>query len=354
MKRSLLAILIFLIAFTLYTATANGKKFNLTLSGVDLHYAQHNPIKISIENAKNGSGSLFLESDTYVNSNNIQGKGEFELDKTSLVSSTEMEASVKKGSVSSTLRSKDNNTVVFASCEGNCTVDSSAEVDGEYSDKIVKVRIATTQADRGILRTNYSNPEFGLPDEEYISKQFGVSSSEARKLLNEHGKVKLISAFEGMNKFANSNNRGNSPAGGAGAIAGKNGVIGINNLPSSAVFNLYLKGIKYEGYVRHNSVFMRVYYPDNGANLKNIPINITLHGPVNSDSYRSNIVLMGSLKYSNEKSLYKYAFKNGDWLVDLDRLPSGHYELHLDVERIQHVELPVTLTEDKKIVPGHR
>ena len=347
-------ILITLSVILALSLAAYGKEFNLALSGVKLHYTQHNPIKISIEDAKNGSGSLFLESETYVNSNNIKGKGEFELDKTSLVSSTEMEASVKKGSVSSTLRSKDTNTVVFASCDGNCTVESSAEVDGEYSDKFVKVRIATTQADRGILRTNHNNPEFGLPDEEYISKQFGVSSAEARNLLDEHGKVKLINAFEGMNKFSSNSNRGNNPAGGAGAIAGNNGVIGINNLSSSAVFNLYLKGIKYEGYVRHNSVFMRVYYPDNGVNLNNIPINLTLHGPVNSDRYASNIALMGTLKYSSEKRLYKYAFQNGDWLVDLDRLPSGHYELHLDVERIQHIELPVTLTEDKKIVPGHR
>ena len=333
------ALFIILLGLAVASGTVQAIEFDMSNGAITMHYVQHNPIGVKVEDGKNGSLEATFDTNYYELTSELKSEGQFE---TSMI--------VLAGAFSQSSWGKE---------EGEPTTKVNATIsqirDEEPKDKMVKVKIETTKAEKGILKVNYLPQERELDQRsnaQMISDKLGVSGSKARDLIGKYGPVKILDAVDVLEGYKKSN-RNPGPAGGAGGISGPNGVVSVDQLSPQELFTLYLDGVKYEGHVRYNSLFLTLYHPSNGNKLNHLHTKVTLEGPVSTktDSKEpANVVLMGSLKYE-EGTGYRYPFGNGDWLVAPENLPSGPYKLHIDVDRVKHLTLPVKLTKDNTVVP---
>jgi len=338
MKRWIVTVLV-LAALVVVTGPTDAIEFDMSNGAITAHYIQHNPVGVQVKDGKDGSIKANFNTEYYEVSSDLESEGEFE---TTMISLADFFHQSSRGKVK-------------GEPETNISATFNQIREGEPEDKMVEVKIETTKSENGILKINYNPEELeiaGRSKAQIISDKLGVGRSSARELIGNYGTVRVLDAIDALEGH-NPNNQMPAAAGGAGGIAGPDGVVSVKNLSTNALFNLYIQGIKYQGHVRYNSVFLNLYHPSNGNELNHLPAKVTLEGPVIKESGKdesSNVVLLGSMEYKKGTG-YNYPFADGDWLVPPENLPSGPYKLHIDVDRVKHLTLPVKLTEDNTIVP---
>jgi hypothetical protein len=169
---------------------------------------------------------------------------------------------------------------------------------------------------------------------------------DARGIIDEFGKYRANYALD--NALAHNSRPWGNPSVGGGGVVIENS-ISTANLSPAAIFQLSLRGLKYKGYLKNSAVHMRVYPSNNGVQITDLDVNITIIGPNNGGG--GNVVFYDVFPYSYVQKCYYYPIKEGDWLIDVADLTPGAYVLHIDVGRMQAIRLPITVTEDKKVIP---
>jgi len=355
-----LYILIFLLLVSLSTSPLKAKEFNLSLGRVSLHYVQHNPIEIEVENGEKGITAMKLITAKYTNQTNIaseESKFEFSLD--GLTEKLTLDAEIKDGSLKSSTKWPGGGSRL--SVHGNNLITTyvmDKTTNGDANSNQVEV-LVRADAENGILRVNYDNKTVKLPsDEEQVSKKLGISHVEARSILDAKGKIRV---FEALEEAGEGNPNGDNlleegsgtAAGGAGSVVtGSNSSVAINNLDSQSKFSFYYNGPNYKARIRDSKFNLKLLFPGNGTQIKGVGVNITIAGPVGNGKDSDQIVLMDDLKYDRKNGYYFYSFKEGNWLIDREKLEPGGYDLFIDVSPALKTKLGVTITDDNEVLEG--
>lgn len=395
MKRRI-ALITLLFTLLLISGSIEAVEFDLSLDAVEVHYTKTNPLEIQVEKGEAGSINTKFFTKYFTLSNNLLSTGEFESSifalpdafyqssrgnagdsnpdgkSTTLVKEADSHGELVNLTLNGTYsaikayydpsRGEGKDTAVkYHSSWGKNKKNSEVETTTmiklddkeDLSEGKIQVDLKTTKAEKGVLRVDI-NPDLQVSDSEKVSQRLGISRGGARDLLDKYGTLNVHNVIDALDNLKTSNNRNNpTTAGGAGAVAGPEGVVSIKNIATKDLFNLYIRGIKYQGHVRYNSVFLNLYNPSSGEKLSQMSAKVTLEGPVKknlNNNERSNIVLLGSLNYKKGTG-YHYSFSGGDWLMPPKNLTSGPYRLHLDIGKIKHLTLPVKLTESNTVVP---
>lgn len=367
-KRSLLVVLGLILVLSLFANAKEWKTFNLSHGEVNLHYIQHNPIKVKFEGVSEGEAITQFRTVKYITTTQLDSTKKSNVTHKVLTSKYNLDAEVKNGHLVSV--TENSNSKVRVKVDGK-NIELNHEVaisDGKEPETKQVETIINAGADSGLLKINHIKPEFKSPGpEEQVSKKLGVSLADAENLLEEKGETRVLNAIDKATSDSNrngqsileetTNNSGDSgakAAGGAGYVAGsQNGAININQLNAGSVYQFYLQGPNYEARIEESKLDIRFFYPGNGTQIKGIGANITVVGPVTGRHKQpNNVVLMDTISYNKAKEYYEYSFKEGSWLMDLNRLKPGGYDLYIDLGPSLTTQFGITITEDHQVVKG--
>ena len=212
----------------------------------------------------------------------------------------------------------------------------------------------TTKTEGGvfILNTKFPDPPSAGSARERIARELGVTLREAKQLLKQYGELRINNAIDKATKFSSRRTNGDpQAAGGAGAIA--NGIIPTrtlnDQLPISKL-QVYLDGPEYDGVLRDSTLYLRVFHPKTPQKISDMPSTIAVH-EVNGKSGSGGIFLMDNFTFNKDCDCYQYEFNQDKWLIDVDILKPGPYVLSVDFSNARHLKLPITITEDKRVIP---
>lgn len=335
-------------------------EFDLSLGKVSLHYRQHNPIEIEVEDGKEGVAAMKLKTEKYINKTKIgSGQGNFDFSVTSLAELFELDAQVKKGGLNSSTQWENGEASLSAQGEEmvvTYSVDKSSE--GEADSKQVEVLVQADAKD-GLLTVNYDESTVKLPsDAEEVSRKLGITNLEAQDMLNTSGHTRVFEAMERANGGSRNgenllSNGEPQAAGGAGSVAiHGNGAISINKLDSQSTFSFYYNGPKFRTRIKDSVLNLKLLYPVTGTQVNGLGINITIVGPVNNKRSQKQVVLLDNLTYGKEAGYYSYDFETGKWLVDKEKLTPGGYNLIVDLGPGLTKRFGITITGNREVVEG--
>ena len=197
-------------------------------------------------------------------------------------------------------------------------------------------------AESGQLIVQDSRPE-PLPGE-VLGQKLGMPKDLASDIIEEFGRARVEAALE--NALSHNGTvyaQGSSIAGGAASVV-SDGSLSINSLSPRAVFDLSLQGLRYEGYLRDSTLYMRLLHPANGVSIRDMRVILTvveleppepLHGP--------HIVLWDVFPYDYQAGCYLYHLNSTGWRP-------GAYEVYIDVGKIVNFKLPITITDWHQVV----
>lgn len=345
MKRIILAVAIVGLVFAI-TSPAIGRKFsfdlakgsilfNYTITGAD------NPLHLQISLA-NGYAETHISTEGYNSDTTMEGTGNLSFSQIAATYAIVLEAEVD-GNISSTTTTSEGivASLNFAG-EGSVDKEIANDLDPNYADIEIDTGIyANAREGRLIVEDSTSNPDLAT----IMSQKLPIARREARGIISTFGKGRASYALD--NALAHNPRPWGNPSVGGGVVIENS--IRTANLSPSAVFQLSLRGLKYKGYLKNSAVYMRVYVSDNGVQITDLDVNITIVGPTAGGG--GNVVLYDVLPYSYANECYYYPINEEDWLIDVDDLSPGAYVLHIDVGRMQAVQLPITVTENKEVIP---
>jgi len=362
-KRISTVLLSILLLLYLLSFSVSGKKFNASLGKIELHFRQHNPIKVNLEGGQDGEIVVQHKSDSYKHTTAIQGDGNFEFSEAARVARLDIEqAEVSEDGVihfHTQAKGKINASTSIAMSDNKAILkDASVSVENANPDnsKYVETKLKI-DAKKGILDVNVHEKSFTrLSPTEKISEKLDISKLEAFDMAEKYGQNKVLQAIE---EAQNGKRNGRSleineqSAGGAGAIAKGNRSVSIQELDPGSVYRFYLQGPKYEARIVNSTLNVRLLYPGNGTRIKGVGANITIVGPVNGNNKAKNkIVLLDSLIYNEDGGYYEYPFDKGSWIIEKDKLEPGGYDLYVDVGPRLKTKFGITITQDREVVGG--
>ncbi|GAG28939.1 unnamed protein product, partial [marine sediment metagenome] len=230
--------------------------------------------------------------------------------------------------------------------EGSVDKEIANDLDPNYADTEIDVSIYTDAREgRLIVEDSTSNPDLAT----IMSQKLPITRREARGIISTFGKVRASYALNNAITHNPTPSRSSTIADGGGVVIENS--ISASNLSPATVFQLSLRGIKYEGYLKNSTVYMRVYPSDNGVSIRDLDMIITI---VDSDPVpplsASNVVLHDIFPYDYGQECYFYPIDEENWLVDIEDLRPGAYDLYIDIGRMQTITLPITVMEDKQVI----
>ncbi len=332
-----------------FTLSASAEDYSFSLSKYNaklLNFKFHNPgsAKLVID-AQDGFVITQANTGAYDSDIFLTSKGVFDLSQIIGITSTEIKSRLFDNGTSSTTISSNGLNFTF-SLNGNGSITVSANnlenTTGSHGGDIAIYMKADGEV-------HVYNVERLLPDppEKVLSRNLGVPND----LIKEHGVSKVIDA---MNK-ANSHN-GNPisnppPAGGGGSYDNPDNTIDTYDLSSSSALPLYLYGPKYQGTIKDSTLYVRLYHPSTSQPLNGLSLTLTVVKR-GSSTANSQVVLLDQVSYSKQRGSYVYDFDPDNWMVDLDNLSTGGYDLFLDVGRIKRIKLEVTVGREGQVFTG--
>ena len=351
-KKFLLAGVIVGVTLALVTPVM-GRKFSFDLSKgyVVFNYTttgDYNPLHLQILMA-DGYAQTQIITEGYKSEATIEGTGDLSFSQTATISGIELGAEID-GTLSSTTITADG-IVTVLKVYGEGTVNKEVVADTRIDLNPEEVEIyagvyVDAQSGRLIIEDSVPDPDAAV----LISRKLGLTGREADYLLREFGKQGVMRALD----IASSHTGGPrhaSPtvAGGGGSVVADS--ISIQNLSPASVFQLSLRGLKFNGYLRDSTVYMRIYHPTNGVKIRDLDAIITIVDPDPSPPLSCpNVTLYDVFPYDYDYECYYYSIDEEDWLIDIDDLTPGGYDLYIDVGWIESIKLPVTVTEDKQVI----
>jgi len=346
MKKILLAgMMAGLILVLAFPAMGTKFSFDLAKGSVLFKYTitgAYNPLHIDITLTK-GYAETHIDTEGYNNDTTMEGGGTVSFSQLASTHAVVVEAEVDGNLSTTTTTSEGVTASVNFTGQGKIDKETADELDPNYEKIEIQSGVyADAQAGRVIIEDSTSNPDLAT----IMSQKLPIARMEARGIIDEFGRYRANYALD--NTLAhNSRPWGNQSVGGGGVVIENS--ISTANLSPAAVFQLSLRGLKYNGYLKNSTVYMQIYPSDNGVQITDLDVNITIVGPSNGGG--GNVVLYDVFPYSYAYECYYYPIDKGDWLIDVDDLSPGAYELHIDVGRMQAIRLPITVTEDKKVIP---
>lgn len=359
-RKSWFLVVLTITSLLLFTTSAHPLEFDLKNGDVSVNFTQHNPINVNVVNLKSGDANLQFVTTRYKSKVKVgtgeDGEGLVNIDKTILASQSDIEAVVKDGELYYEISSSSSKNSILLK-DGSIELKSTSSVHSNKEPNTKQVATSVeASGESGKVTINYDNDgDIEINRVTNIANKLGVNRQQARNFLNNHSFSRVNYALEkaGRSGKLNGNslsdyevNQNGKVAGGAGSVAG--GAASINNLSPSSMFQVYLEGPAFQATFKDSTFFMRLHYPGNGLQLKDLPTNITVSGPKRESS--NNVILIDNLNYSNEHQLYYYEFKKTKWLVGEGNLRPGKYILHIDLGPSLSKKIGITITEDHKVV----
>ena len=320
--------------------------FDLSKGPVSFSYTTigaYNPIEITIV-GKNGVAQTWLASDYYQSQTLLEAMNELLMRQHGAVPWVDLHVESLTGKLSFQASTQDGAQVrvEMEGAQGNITV--RLETSGVGEDTSEKEVHATVQvnAEDGQLTVKDSSPS---PEgDTVLGQKYGVPPGQMSQLLDQFGRARVASALETAgdhNGIALAQN--GAVAGGAASIPA-DGSVSLSDLPPGEVFRISLWGLKYQGYLRDSTLYMRLLHPANGVSIRDMRVILTvveldppepLHGP--------HIVLWDVFPYDYQAGCYLYHLNSTGWRP-------GAYEVYIDVGKILNFKLPITITDWHQVV----
>jgi len=342
-KIRVMAIAVWLILGLGSPALAVRFSFDLTMGKVNFSYSTigaYNPVRLTLDGST-GVVRTWVETQAYESQAALEALGKFILSQLASVTGMEISSELqgKLGWVATCPSGQ-----FSLSFKGDGTLQvrfnlESADVDPEETEIHTKVYV---DAESGQLVIQDSRPE-PLPGE-VLGQKLGMPKDLASDIVEEFGRARVEAALENaLSHNGTAYAQGSSIAGGAASVM-SDGSVGINELSQRAIFDLSLRGVEYQGYLRDSTLYMRLLHPANGVSIRDMRVILTvvelnppepLHGP--------HIVLWDAFPYDYQAGCYLYRLNSTGWRP-------GSYEVYIDVGQILNFKLPITITDWHQVV----
>jgi len=339
MKRTVMAGIVVGLLLTLGSPAMAAKfAFDLSKGPVSFAYTTigaYNPTRVTVI-GNNGVAQTWFTSDYYESETFLQTLGELLLAQRAAVPWVDLNVESLTGKLSFQASTEDGVelSVKMERAQGNITVRvNSGGAKGDTSDKEVRAQVQV-DAESGLLTIEDSRPRADVSV--LLGQRYRMSWEQIHQLLGQFGKSRVLSAFQ----YASSHV---GPTIAAASVV-SDGSVSINNLSPQAVFDLSLRGLKYQGFLRDSTLYMRLYHPANGVSIRDMQVILTvvelnpsepLHGP--------HIVLWDVFPYDYQAGGYLYHFNSTGWRP-------GAYEVYIDVGKILNFKLPITITDWHQVI----
>lgn len=331
-----------LLIFTGFYAHAARFVFDLSKGPVSFTYTTtgaYNPIEITIV-GENGEVRTLLLSDYYAGQTFVDASRELVMSQLGAVPWLELVVEALQGTLSFLATTPDGANFQVSMTGNLGSIFLSLETDGVHTDTSDKTVKAVVQADLESGKMIIKDGSPGPAPDLLLTQQYKIPPSEADKLLDQFGLERVIDALETAAHYNAVWAKGSAVAGGAGSLNGPS--VSLRDLPPGEIFRISLWGLKYQGFLRDSTLYMRLLHPGNGVSLKDVRIILTA---VELDgSGPPNIVLWDPFPYDEICQCYQYRFNPASW-------NPGAYEVYIDVGRVLNFKLPIWVTEDHRVVP---
>jgi len=329
-------------------AIATKYTFDLSKGPVLFSYTTigaYNPIEITIV-GKNGVAQTWLGSDYYQSQTLLQAMNDLLMSQHGAVPWVDLKVEFLMGKLSFQTSTQDGTQVrvEMQGSSGNITVRLETSGMGEDTSEEEVHAMVQVNAEDGQLTVKDSSP--GPEGDTVLGQKYGVPPGQMSQLLDQFGRARVASALEtagNHNGLALAQN--GAIAGGAASVA--DGSVSLSDLSPGEVFRISLWGLKYQGYLRDSTLYMRLLHPANGVSIRDMRVILTvvelsppepLHGP--------HIVLWDVFPYDYQAGCYLYHINSTGWRP-------GSYEVYIDVGKILNFKLPITITDWHQVVARH-
>jgi len=320
--------------------------FDLSKGPVSFSYTTigaYNPIEITIV-GKNGVAQTWLASDYYLSQTLLEAMNELLMSQHGAVPWLDLSVESLTGKLSFQASTHDGAQVrvEMEGAQGNITV--RLETSGVGEDTSEKEVHATVQvnAEDGQLIVKDSSPS---PEgDTVLGQKYGVPPGQLSQLLDQFGRARVASALETAGNHNGVSLAQNGAIAGGAASIPADGSVSFSDLSPGEVFRISLWGLKYQGYLRDSTLYMRLLHPANGVSIRDMRVTLTvveleppepLHGP--------HIVLWDVFPYDYQAGCYLYHLNSTGWRP-------GAYEVYIDVGQIVNFKLPITITDWHQVV----
>jgi len=326
-------------------AMATKFTFDLSKGPVSFSYSTigaYNPIRITIT-GETGIARTWLASAYYQSQTLLQAVNKLLMTQHGAVPWMDLSVESLIGKLSFLASTQDGEKCNLE-MEGKGSITVRLETSGMGTDTSEKEISAVVQVnvEAGRLTIEDSSPK---PDSaSLVSEKYGVPPGQMSQLLDQFGRSRVMNALEtagNHNGIALAQN--GAVAGGAASIPA-DGSVSLSDLSPGEVFRISLWGLKYQGYLRDSTLYMRLLHPANGVSIRDMRVILTvveleppepLHGP--------HIVLWDVFPYDYQAGCYLYHLNSTGWRP-------GAYEVYIDVGKIVNFKLPITITDWHQVV----
>jgi len=363
MKRTVMAGIVVGLLLTLGSPAMAAKfAFDLSKGPVSFAYTTigaYNPTRVTVI-GNNGVAQTWFTSDYYESETFLQTLGELLLAQRAAVPWVDLNVESLTGKLSFQASTEDGVelSVKMEGAQGNITVRvNSGGAKGDTGDKEVRAQVQV-DAESGLLTIEDSQPR---PDVSVLlGQRYRMPWEQIHQLLDQFGKSRVLSAFQYASSHVGPTIAQNGAVAGEAASVVSDGSVSINNLSPQAVFDLSLRGLKYQGFLRDSTLYMRLYHPANGVSIR--PANGVSIRPANGVSIRDMQVILTVVELNPPEPLhgphivlwdvFPYDYQAGCYLYHLNSTGwrPGSYEVYIDVGKIVNFKLPITITDWHQVV----
>jgi len=326
-------------------AIATKYRFDLSKGPVSFSYTTigaYNPIEITIV-GKNGVAQTWLASDYYQSQTLLEAMNELLMKQHGAVPWLDLKVESLNGKLSFKASTHEGVQVrlEMEGSPGNITARlETSGVDEDTSEKEVHATVQVN-AEIGQLTVKDSSPS---PEgNTVLGQKYGVPPRQLSQLLDQFGRSRVMNALETAgNRNGVSLAQNGAVAGGGASIA--EGSVSLSNLAPEEVFRISLWGLKYQGYLRDSTLYMRLLHPANGVSIRDMRVILTVVDLEPPESlHGAHIVLWDVFPYDYQAGCYLYHLNSTSWRP-------GAYEVYIDVGQILNFKLPITVTNWHQVV----
>jgi len=320
--------------------------FDLSKGPVAFSYTTigaYNPIEITIV-GENGVAQTWLASDYYQSQTLLQAMNELLMKQHGAVPWLDLSVESLTGKLSFQASTQDGAQVrvEMQGAQGSITVRlETSGTDEDTSEKEVHATVQVNAEDGQLtVKDSSPSPETGA----VLGQKYGVPPGQMSQLLDQFGRARVASALETAGNHNGISLAQNGAVAGGAASIPADGSVSLSDLSPGEVFRISLWGLKYQGYLRDSTLYMRLLHPANGVSIRDMRVILTvveldppepLHGP--------HIVLWDVFPYDYQAGCYLYHLNSTGWRP-------GAYEVYIDVGQIVNFKLPITITDWHQVV----
>lgn len=327
------------------SASGFGTKFTFDLSKgpVSFHYTtigEYNPVEIIVL-GENGTIRTLISSSCYDAQTLLETVGLLMFTQHGAVTWTDLVVESLEGRVTFTVETSQGSMTVNLEGKGsNLNLNFNAGDTPENTSQQAVNTIILANCKAGVLTIQDSAP----PPEPLgmAAHRYGIPPEEINRMLSQFPEHKINRAFDIAGDHFSFRKKA-AIAGGAG-MAAPNGCISVEELSPQELFRLSLLGLKYQGFLKDSTIYMKIFHPQTGVCITDMRVIMTVVERVQGEpSDNPNVVLWDVLPYVDLSGCYLYRFNTTNWRP-------GQYEVYIDVGRFLNFILPLTITDSGRML----